>query len=123
MMKILDYYYWVLYRDLDKLSFYSRYATANVTLTLATNFFSLEILFAHNYIEMSYLWLSYGISGILFGIFVCITYNLKREEKLKEKYKYESYKSRVRGRVWVYSYMIFSFVFLIWMLAQTVDRA
>lgn len=109
-MKVLDYYYLVLLRGFNKLDYK---VPGIMAFTLVLNLFSLVILFTFNRIESIYLGIGSILAVIVINAILQVVYNKKRKERIKEKYKGESRKSRQRGVVKVVIYEVLSLIFLI----------
>jgi hypothetical protein len=119
MVKILDYYFLVLWRWFERMAqealgpMYKKnirysFATDAMALFLVINLFSLAILFVPNVVSKYSFLIIFPIVIILDKI-----YNKERRERIKKEYYRESGESRQRGACKVICYVILSIAFLI----------
>ena len=121
MIKILDYYYLVLLRGFDNIydrkDRFSYHVPSVITSTLAANILSLGILLDRQLFEKSFFCILLILFMPVLYLILDVVYNKERRDRVREKYKNESYESRQRGIVKVVLYEIASIVFLIWTIS------
>ena len=121
MNRILNYYYLVLLRHYDNLYKKDRLSYKVpfiMSLTLTTNIISFITLINHHILESYLFWISIVAVNILIGSIIDVIYNKKRRDRIREKYKEESYESRRLGVVKVVLYEILSIAFLIFSVSM-----
>ena len=84
MIKILDYYYFVLLRGFGEVSYYN--AIGFMVLTFIINIFSFVILFNHRIIDQNAFWISIFIIWPITYLVLIAIYNKKRRDRIREKY-------------------------------------
>ena len=122
--KTFDYYYlvwmrWTFGKNTKRNAWYSYQISGFISLILWFNFVSLAILFSKDIDveQLDFFWVIFIIGNLIVPPILCIIYNKKRRDELRQKYKFESRESRRRGGCKVVLYMVLSLALFIFALS------